>query len=394
MSDPGQGDYQGDYRGDYPDREEDRFDDGDGGRGRRRGCGAFSCLAVLVALAVLVGGGYLALTRGVEALQDRLGGPADFAGPGTGRVLVEVREGDTGSDIATTLKDKGVVKSVAAFTDAFEANEDATSIQVGFYELQRQMRAEDAIAVMVDPDNLIQTIVTIPEGLRVVDIVHRLAEATDFPARRFREVLASPGPIGLPAYADGNAEGYLFPATYAFPPKSTPTTILTTMVDRWRQAVEETGLVARARELGYTPGELMIIASLIEAEARGPDMPKVARVIYNRLETEGSPTFGLLQIDASVNYGLQQDLGVALTREQLEQDTPYNTYTRTGLPPTPIEAPGAAAIEAAANPARGGWYFYVTVNLRTGETKFAETLREFNRYKAEFREYCTTSDAC
>lgn len=361
---------------------------------RRRGCGLFSCLAVLVAVAVLVGGGYVLLTRGVEALQDRLGGPADYAGPGTGRVLVEVRAGDTGSDIANTLKDKGVVKSVAAFTDAFEANAQATSIQVGFYELQRQMSAADAIELMVDPDNLIQTVVTIPEGLRVVDIVDRLAEATGFSAREFTRALRRPDRLGLPAYAGGNPEGYLFPATYSFPPRTTPVAMLRTMVDRWRQAAEEANLQARAEALGYSPEELMIIASLVEAEARGPDMPKVSRVIYNRLETEGEPTNGYLQIDASVNYGLQQDLGVALTAEQLAQDTPYNTYTRTGLPPTPIEAPGAAAIAAAANPARGRWFFYVTVNLRTGETKFAETIGEFNRYKAEFQEYCTTSDAC
>jgi diguanylate cyclase (GGDEF)-like protein len=117
-----------------------------------------------------------------------------------------------------------------------------------------------------------------------------------------------------------------------------------------------------------------------------------ARVIYNRLE--GDETNGLLQIDASVNYGLQQELGVALTTEQLQQDTPYNTYTRPGLPPTPIEAPGDAAIEAAAAPTEGDWYYYVTTNLRTGETKFASTYNEFLSYKREFQKYCETSDAC
>ena len=125
-------------------------------------------------------------------------------------------------------------------------------------------------------------------------------------------------------------------------------------------------------------------------------MPKIARVIYNRLDGPGDQggTNGRLQIDASVNYGLDQELGVALTTEQLEQDTPYNTYTRTGLPPTPIEAPGDAAIAAAANPEDGDRSYYVTVDLATGETKFAETYDEFLEYKAELTEYCTTSDAC
>jgi UPF0755 protein len=132
----------------------------------------------------------------------------------------------------------------------------------------------------------------------------------------------------------------------------------------------------------------MTIASLVEAEGRGDDMPKIARVIYNRLE--GEETNGLLQIDATVNYAADNELGAVPTTEDLELDSPYNTYKYPGLPPTPIEAPGEAALEAAANPADGGWYYYVTVNLKTGETKFAETYDEFLTYKDELREYCAT----
>ena len=168
------------------------------------------------------------------------------------------------------------------------------------------------------------------------------------------------------------------------------------MVSRWSQSAGDLGLEEKAAALGYTPAEVMTIASLVEAEAKlDPDFGKVARVIYNRLDIPNdSDTNGLLQIDASVNYGLQQDLGVALTTDQLQQDTPYNTYTRAGLPPTPIEAPGDKAIEAALNPTPGDWYFYVTVDLATAETKFAETYDEFLTYKAELDDYCTTSDAC
>jgi UPF0755 protein len=126
----------------------------------------------------------------------------------------------------------------------------------------------------------------------------------------------------------------------------------------------------------------MVVASLVEAESnRDDDRGKVARVIYNRLETDA--TNGLLQIDAAVNYAHDRDLGVALTTEDLEIDSPYNTYKNPGLPPTPIEAPGDAAIEAAANPTEGPWVFYVTVNLRTGETKFTDSYDEFLRFKEE-----------
>ena len=151
-----------------------------------------------------------------------------------------------------------------------------------------------------------------------------------------------------------------------------------------------TGTVeARARQLGYTPHELMTVASLVEAEAaRREDRGKVARVIYNRLE--GDETNGLLQIDATVNYAANQSLGAVPTEEDLQIDSPYNTYLNPGLPPGPIEAPGDASIEAAANPAEGPWFYYVTVKLRTGETKFAETYDEFLGYKDELREYCET----
>jgi UPF0755 protein len=138
----------------------------------------------------------------------------------------------------------------------------------------------------------------------------------------------------------------------------------------------------------------MTIASLVESEVNRPeDRGKVARVIYNRLETDA--TDGLLQIDATVNYALGRDLGLALTEEDLDVDSPYNTRKFPGLPPGPIESPGDAAIEAAVNPADGDWVYYVTVNLDTGETKFTEDYDEFLRYKnQDLAEFCNGSDRC
>lgn len=361
--------------------------------GRRRGNSLKGCVAVLIAAAVVVGGFYFAVTRGVELIRDQFSSAEDFGGPGRGKVTFEVHEGDSLAAMGRNLKKQGVVASVQAFTEAAAAEPASTGIQVGFYRLQKEMPAADALEVLVDPDNILKNTVTVPEGLRVADIVDVLADKTDFSKAQYEKVLANPDGLGLPAYANGNAEGYLFPSTYDLGPKETPESILRGMVARWRQAADAADLEGRAEELGYTPAELMIVASLVEAEAaRDEDRGKVARVIYNRLE--GDETNGLLQIDASVNYGLQQELGVALTTEQLQQDTPYNTYTRPGLPPTPIEAPGDAAIEAAAAPTEGDWYYYVTTNLRTGETKFASTYDEFLGYKREYQKYCETSDAC
>ena len=365
----------------------------EGGR-RRKKRGFSGCLAVLVALAVLVGGFYFGVTKGVEWVSGQFSSAEDYPGPGRGSLTFEVAEGDTTAQMGRNLKAEGVVASVQSFLDAAAADPDSAGIQVGFYELKKEMAAADALDVLLDPSNQVKSTVTVPEGMRVEDIVTLLGEQTEFGAAKWRRALAQD--IGLPDYAEGNPEGYLFPATYEIGPKDKPRDVLAAMVDRWRQAAEDAGLEDAAAELGKTPAELMVIASLVEAEGRGDDMPKIARVIFNRLDGPGDKagTNGLLQIDASVNYGLDQELGVALTTEQLQQDTPYNTYTRPGLPPTPIEAPGDAAIAAAANPEEGDWYYYVTVDLATGETKFAETYDEFLTYKDEYTEYCTTSDAC
>jgi UPF0755 protein len=357
-----------------------------GGR-RRKGRGLPGCLAVLVALAVVVGGFYFAVTKGVDWVSDRFSSAEDFSGPGRGSVTFEVEQGDSVAAMGRGLKAAGVVASVEAFTTAAASEPDSTKIQAGFYELQKEMPAAEALAVLIDPDNILKNTVTVPEGLRVVDIIDVLAEHSEFGRRAFEKALEDPEAIGLPSYAEGNPEGYLFPATYDFGPQETPESMLAAMVDRWEQAAEDADLEAAAAELGYTPAELMVVASLVESEAsRAQDRGKVARVIYNRLE--GEETNGLLQIDATVNYAADQDLGAVPTTEDLEIDSPYNTYLNPGLPPTPIEAPGDAAIAAAADPTEGGWYYYVTVNLKTGETKFAETYDEFLAYKDELRDYC------
>ena len=360
----------------------------EGGR-RKKTRSVPGCLAVLVALAVLVGGFYFAVTKGVELVRDQFADPKDYPGPGRGKLTFQVEDGDSVAEMGRGLKEEGVVASVQAFINAANAEPGSSGIQVGFYEFKKEMAAADALDVLLDPENILSDTVTIPEGLRVVDIVDVLVKNTDFSRAQYERVLDNPERLGLPDYAGGNPEGYLFPSTYDFGPDATAQSILVAMVDRWEQAAEEADLEGAAAELGYTPHELMTVASLVEAEAgRQEDRGKVARVIYNRLT--GDETNGLLQIDATVNFAADQALGAVPTTEDLELDSPYNTYLVPGLPPGPIEAPGDAAIKAATNPTEGGWYYYVTVDLQTGETKFAETYDEFLTYKDELREYCAT----
>ncbi len=367
------------------------------GSRRRKKTRISGCLPVLLVLAVLAGLGYLAVTKGQAAVESYFADPADYSGPGKGKVSFEVSEGDTVAEIGRNLKDEGVVASVDAFVDVAGGSSQARGIQVGFYTLAHKMSAAGALDVLVDPANLVNTTVTIPEGLRVADILDILGEETDFSRRAYAQVLAEPDTIGLPDFADGDPEGYLFPSTYDVNPSDKPATILTAMVDRWRQAAQDADLEAAAARLGYTPAELMTVASLVQAEGRGDDMAKVARVIYNRLEIEPNPSAGFLQIDAAVNFALGREPIARLTTEEIDSvaGSPYNTYTQKGLPPGPIEAPGDDAIAAAADPADGPWFFYVTVDLRTGETKFTDSYDEFLGFRAELDQYCATqSDRC
>jgi len=362
---------------------------GDERRHRRRRSG-FGCLAVLIALAVLAGGGYLAYSFGMTALKDRFSAPEDYEGAGSGQVLVEVKEGDAASDIGATLKDKDVVKSIEAFTDEARNDPDSVNIQVGFYELRKQMSAEAALAVLVDPDNRMRSVVTIPEGYTVRQIVATLAKNTDFSKKQFNRVLRKPSTLGLPGYAEGDPEGYLFPATYEMPPNSTPKSILTLMVKRYEEAATDLELEKKAEGLGLDAHDVMTVASLVQAEARfDEDFPKVARVIYNRLDQDMA-----LQFDSTVHYAVGKDGSVGTSDDDRDSDSPYNTYKVTGLPPTPIGAPGDKAIEAALNPAQGSWLYFVTTNPDTGETKFATSYEDHLKNKREFDEWCAQSDSC
>jgi len=362
-------------------------------RSRRRGPG---CLIALVILALLGGALYYGVTTGIDKIKDQFNSAEDYPGPGSGELNYEVKAGDTATDIGRGLKEAGVVASVDAFIEAAQAEPRSSSIQAGFYPLLKEMKASDALTVLVDPANMVTSSVTIPEGFTVKQIVARLVKETGFKKAEFEQALGDPAALGLPDYADGNAEGYLFPATYSFGPNEQPADMLRDMVARWQQAATDNDLENAAADLGYTPHDIMTIASLIEAEGRGKYRTKIARVIYNRLENpDNGLTNGKLEIDATVNYALgRDDVGLALTEEDLKVDSPYNTRLNPGLPPGPIDAPGDDSIQAALNPADGPWLWYVTVDLKTGETKFTDDYDTFNQFKQEYLTYCETSDAC
>lgn len=332
----------------------------------------------LLVIAVLVS----AIAVAIPHVLKRFQGPADFTGTGTTAVVFEITEGQTLAQIGNELKSKGIVASVDAFTRAANANPDSASIQPGFYNLKTEMKASQAITALLDPATKNVHRFVIPEGKRVKWIVNSLVKETGIQKSDFIDALKDSAALGLPEYAQGNPEGFLFPATYDIAPNATAASIVKDMVDKYNEVATSVDLVNKAAERKMTPQQIITIASLLQVEGHPRDFSKVSRVVYNRLAEPMR-----LQFDSTVNYGLGKT-DVILTTDQLAKDTPYNTYLHDGLPPGPVGNPGEEAIKAALNPAEGDWLYFTTVNLDTQETKFTGSYNEFLKIKDEFLRYC------
>lgn len=333
-------------------------------RRRRR-----SLVAVVVALALLVGAGY-AVVGVLRPLFDRgdraTAQAADHPGPGHGSVQVVVNAGDTGAAIGETLETAGVVASAAAFSTAYTANPDAASIQPGTYELLLEMKASDAVTALLDRSRRISARVTVPEGLTAGQTLERISAGTSIPVAELEAASADPA-VALPAESGGSIEGWLFPATYEFEPDATATAILAEMVATTVSVLDRLGVAPADRQT------VLVKASLVEREGRtAEDRAKIAQAIENRL-AQGMT----LDIDAALAFGLDKP-GTALTNADKESDSPYNLYRVAGLPPGPIASPSQESIAAVLEPTPGPWLFWVTVNLDTGETLFADDLAEHN----------------
>ncbi|MFC6084796.1 endolytic transglycosylase MltG [Sphaerisporangium aureirubrum] len=343
-------------------------------RQRRKGFAAF-LLAMIIIVGVVGAGGYFGFTwiRGLTI-------PKDYTGQGTGEVIVTIKPGQSATEVAQTLVDQGVVASERAFVNAIGAAGKSASLQPGEYKLRKGMAAVNAIPLL-DPERRLKTTLTLREGLRLSQVLEQLSTATGRPVREFQRAAKNGKELGLPAYAKGKLEGFAFPATYEVSPRTPPDELLSGMVERFDHAAEEADLVAGARRVGLTPLQVVTVASIVQAESgRYEDMPKVARVIYNRLNR--TPPM-LLQMDSTVMYGLGE-YGIAATHEQLKSKSPYNTYARAGLPPGPIGNPGDHALEAALNPADGPWLFFVTVDPKKKITKFTDSESEFLQLVEDF----------
>ncbi|MQA85433.1 MAG: endolytic transglycosylase MltG [Streptosporangiales bacterium] len=342
-------------------------------RRRRRVFGPLLTVILLFGVFGVMGFGGYRLLRTFVA-------PPDYAGQGSGSVVVRVQPGDTVTEIGDTLHRAGVVRSTNAFVRAAESNPRASSVQPGSYRLRREMQASQALTLLLDPSSRIRLKVTIPEGLRVVQILQRVSKRTGIPLSELKREAENPEGLGLPDYADSRVEGYLFPATYTIEPGTPADEVLRMMVERFHQEAKDVGLERRARQVNLTPKEAMTVASLVQAEGgRHSDFPKISRVVYNRLAVNRK-----LELDSTVLYA-QNKYGIIASDRDLRSTSAYNTYRHTGLPPGPIGSPGRQAMEAALKPAKGDWFFFVTTDPENNVTKFTDNVGQFQRFREELR---------
>ncbi|SHN45040.1 endolytic transglycosylase MltG [Cryptosporangium aurantiacum] len=367
------------------------------GRHRRRKTERSSgktLVALLVVVAVLAGltlGGWY----GVNKVRDFFTAE-DYPGPGSGEVTITITQGQNVTDIGNTLYKADVVASAQAFVDAAEENADATTgLQPGKFLLKKQMKASDALAVLLDRSNRIaENEVLIKEGLTVVEILPELAKATGIPLAEFQAAAKDPAALGVPEWGGPSPdkrvlEGFLFPAKYEFNDKTTAEGLLKQMVAKAVQAATRDELAQKAQELGVTEWDLMKIASLIEQEGIEDDFGKVSRVVYNRLKSTDALSY--LQFDSTTQYWLiitgKGRKAIVTDAELKDPDNNYSTHVDRvqGLPPTPIGNPGDAALKAAANPEPGNWTYFV-VTSKDGHSSFTDSLQQHEENIEKCRE--------
>ncbi|MEU2252287.1 endolytic transglycosylase MltG [Nocardia xishanensis] len=357
----------------------------------------------------LIGGVLVVLLVGavgfaVKQLAGEFGAPEDFAGPAGPLVVVQVHPGDTSSQIAETMVEKGVTASTGAFFQAAVRNSNMSSLQPGYYQIPSRSPAAEAVAALLGKNARVGNLV-ISEGRQLHDqhdvntgarkegIYTKIAAASCIGTGAQQkcvtyEQLDAAGSssdlaaLGVPSWAEQSVreapdrkrqiEGLIAAGTLDFDPSGTPQEILRQLITASAASYESTGLLRSGAETGLSPYETLTAASLVEREALPQDMPKVARVIVNRLEVEQP-----LQFDSTVNYSLDRT-EVATTDDDRATRTPWNTYAMSGLPANPISAPSLNALRAMENPEPGNWLYFVTIDQK-GTTLFTESYSEHLR---------------
>ena len=364
-----------------------------GGRPRRRrGRSLFALFITLVLLGALAAGGWY----GVGKIRAYLTVP-DYSGDGDTAVMVHIAPDDSGKDMADKLYQANVVKSQKAFVNAFNANPQSKTIEVGYYKLRQHMKASKALDALLarNPDhtlaNRVSSGVTITEGQISTEVFAALAKATNLPVTDFQNAAKDPVALGVSpdwfTRQDGkpvqkSIEGFLYPATYEFDPGVDATAILKKIIANFNAEMTKLDFLNQVQAtLHISPFEALIAASIAQVEGRFPDdMAGIARVLYNRAYGGKFPC-ACLQLDSTVNYWLRVSGQTPKSSKDLtvsdlhNPNDPYNTHDKPGLPIGPISNPGEDALKAAMSPPKNGYVYFVAID-KEGHTAFATTEQE------------------
>lgn len=357
--------------------------------GKKGGRSAVAFLMAFILLAVVGGGVFL----GYNKIKDFFTA-ADYDGPGTGSVQVQIKPDASITEMGNVLVDADVVKSTKAFINAANDNPKSKNIQDGTYALRRQMSAKDAVTALLDPKSRIVNGITIPEGKTALQVYALLSAKTKIPVKNFQAAAKDPAALGVPSFwfnrtdkqkVTKSIEGFLFPDTYEFPPDATAEIMLSTMVSHFLKVADTIDFVNTVQtDRKISPYEALTVASLAQAEAGNEaDLGKIARVAYNRLYSGNFPC-NCLQFDVGINYYYQltgkptKSSKQMTTADLTDPKNPYRTHGKPGLTPTPINNPGEAALKGAMSPPAGPWLFFVAID-KEGHSAFATTDAEHQR---------------
>ncbi len=288
---------------------------------------------------------------------------------------VIVPSGSTAGEVAHLLADRGVIASPAVFNLLARLRKQQADVRAGEFRFAAHRTLDEVLREVVTEGTQVAAWVTLPEGLTAREIAARLADRS----LGDRETLARTF-LGDTIVVDGvrtkSLEGFLFPSTYLIPVNAGPNAIAKQLTDQFRTELPPNA-AAQARHLGISVVDGVTLASLIEREAKADDERRLmAGVYYNRLRL-GMP----LEVDASIEYTFPEHK-TEITRADLANDSPYNTYKHLGLPPTPIANPGRASLWAALDPQPSDYLYYVYKG--DGHHAFARTLAEHNANVARY----------
>ena len=283
---------------------------------------------------------------------------------------INIGAGESGSEIAKSLFRAGVVKSTEAYFRVAVGDLRSQRVAPGNHEIDTRLCASDALEQLLDSSR-ITGLINISEGAWLSEILPQFYGTKYSVSDMSSAMKTVVKPTGF-----STLEGLLFPAQYSFASGTSAQDALQSMINRSKVEMEKAGLFTSKEK--FSPQQLLIIASLVQAEGNKEDFGKISQVIRNRLKV-GMP----LQFDSTVHYVKKSRGSVFLSTQSTLINSPYNTYRRYGLPPGPINNPGADALRAAVKPAPGDWLYFITV--APFDTRYTSDINQFNEWKVEYK---------